>query len=84
MQQLIFFQKKRYLILNISFFKEKIMLLKFLIMIYLKNKMVQDCKNNVYKNIRMTIPDNIEEIIKKYHIEILQIYLKYHMEQLGI
>lgn len=34
-------------------------------------KMLQDCKNNIYKNIRMTIPDDIEEIIKKYHIDVL-------------
>lgn len=33
--------------------------------------MLQDCKNNIYKNIRMTIPDDIEEIIKKYHIDVL-------------
>lgn len=32
-------------------------------------KMLQDCKNDVYKNINMIIPDNIEEILEKYHVD---------------
>lgn len=34
-------------------------------------QMLQDCKNDVYKNINMIIPDNIEEILSKYHIDSL-------------
>ena len=33
--------------------------------------MLYDCKNDTYKNINMIIPDNIDEILKKYHMDSL-------------
>ena len=37
-------------------------------------QMLQDCKNNMYKDINMIIPDNIEEILEKYHVDSLTEY----------
>ena len=34
-------------------------------------KMLQDCKNDTYKDIDMIIPDNIDEILDKYHVDSL-------------
>ena len=34
-------------------------------------QMLNDCKNDAYKNINMIIPDNIDEILEKYHVDSL-------------